>query len=91
MRADFKELLLANIDEVAEHKESLTFKEYKDGYYIGQVDEEGLRHGYGIYYWTNGDFWYGQYCDGYRQGYGALFKVDKKIFYGKWIGDKKVD
>ena len=49
LRADFKELLLANIDEVAEHKESLTFKEYKDGYYIGQVDEEGLRHGYGIY------------------------------------------
>ena len=49
LRADFKELLLANIDEVAEHKESLTFKEYKDGYYIGQVDEEGLRHGYGFY------------------------------------------
>ena len=49
LRADFKELLLANIDEVAERKESLTFKEYKDGYYIGQTDEDGLRHGYGIF------------------------------------------
>ena len=49
LRADFKELLLTNIDEVASKKESLTYKEYKDGYYIGQVDEEGLRHGYGIF------------------------------------------
>ena len=44
LRADFKELLLTNIDEVARNKESLAYKEYKDGYYIGQVDEEGLIH-----------------------------------------------
>lgn len=49
LRRDFKELLLANIDEVAERGDTLVFKEYKDGYYIGQVDEEGLRHGYGIF------------------------------------------
>lgn len=49
LRADFRALLLANIEQVEQHKESLTFKEYEDGYYIGQVDEDGLRHGYGIY------------------------------------------
>ena len=59
LRADFKELLLSNLDEVAERKEALSFKKYDEGYYIGQVDEEGLRHGYGIYTRTgvNRDRW----------------------------------
>ena len=81
LRADFKELLLANIDEVAEHKESLTFKEYKDGYYIGQVDEEGLRHGYGIFTRTTDkrDRWVmqaGYWQEGRAMGTHTLYDSD---------------
>jgi hypothetical protein len=33
---------------VAEREEKLQFKQLKNGYYIGELDEEGLRNGYGI-------------------------------------------
>lgn len=81
LRADFKELLLANIDEVAERKESLVFKEYKDGYYIGQVDEEGLRHGYGIFTRTSDkrDRWMmqaGEWVEERAVGIHTLYDAD---------------
>ena len=42
-------LLMENMEGVAECKPSLHFKAEKEGYYIGEVDEEGMRQGYGIY------------------------------------------
>ena len=42
-------MLTENMDEVAARKSSLQFKPDREGYYIGEVDEEGLRQGYGIY------------------------------------------
>lgn len=42
-------MLTENMDEVAARKASLQFKPDREGYYIGEVDEEGLRQGYGIY------------------------------------------
>lgn len=52
---------------------------------------EGRRHGYGVYCWANGDMWYGHYKDGYRNGYGMLIKPNRRVSYGKWVGDRKVD
>ena len=37
LRADFKELLLSNLDEVAERKESLSFKKYDEGSTITEI------------------------------------------------------
>lgn len=51
----------------------------------------GKRHGYGVYCWTNGDIWYGHYKDGYRNGYGMLIKEGRMVYYGKWVGDSKVE
>lgn len=44
-----KALLKDNMEEVAALKHTLQFKSLKEGYYIGEVDEEGLQQGYGIY------------------------------------------
>lgn len=44
-----KERLRGNLQDVAERAIGLEFREYADGYYIGEVDEDGLRQGYGIY------------------------------------------
>lgn len=49
LRDDLRRKLLDNIERVADKSDSLAFKPDKQGYYIGEVDEEGLRHGYGIY------------------------------------------
>ena len=64
---------------------------YKNGdVYMGEF-YNGRRHGYGVYQWANGDLWYGFYQDGYRNGYGMLVKPDRRVFYGKWEGDTKVE
>ena len=49
LNADTRQLLIDNIDAVMESDVPLQYKEYDDGYYIGEVDEDGLREGYGIF------------------------------------------
>lgn len=57
---------------------------YKNGdRYIGEI-YKGKRHGYGIYYYANGNYWYGQYKDDVRCGFGALFTVENKMAVGLW-------
>lgn len=57
-------------------------------FYLGET-KNGLRHGQGIYHWSNGNYWYGTFSENYRQGYGALFCQDGNIDYGLWLGDDK--
>lgn len=47
--AEWRERLSGNLSDVAERAAHLEFREYVDGYYIGEIDEEGLRQGYGVY------------------------------------------
>ena len=64
---------------------------YKNGdVYFGEF-YNGRRNGYGVYRWVNGDLWYGCYRNGYRDGYGMLVKPDHHVYYGKWVGDSKVE
>lgn len=46
---DHKRILSDNFDAIASRRDSFQFIHDKEGYYIGEVDEEGLRHGYGVY------------------------------------------
>lgn len=48
LKREARERLLSKIERVQEC-DNLQFKQYDEGYYIGQLDEDGLRHGYGIY------------------------------------------
>lgn len=65
--------------------ESLT---YANGdRYVGET-YNGQRHGYGIYYWSDGQIWYGQYKHNTRNGYGVLFGKDQKLFIGKWFDNE---
>ena len=82
---------MENENLIPEEEEAsiLTLTDANGEAYYGEM-KDGLRHGYGVYYWSNGDFWYGRYENGYRQGYGALFKTDHRVFWGKWVGDSKV-
>lgn len=49
LHPEMRRLLMDNMDEVVANKANLQYKEEKDGYYIGQMDEDGLRQGYGIF------------------------------------------
>ncbi|MBR3793618.1 MAG: hypothetical protein IKK27_06775 [Alistipes sp.] len=48
LKREARERLMSKIERV-QACENLQFKQYDEGYYIGQLDEDGLRHGYGIY------------------------------------------
>lgn len=81
LRGDLQQLLLANIERVAERRETLVLKQDKLGYYIGEVDEEGLRHGYGIYTRTTDkrDRWTmqaGEWVEERAYGIHTLYEAD---------------
>lgn len=44
-----KRILTDNFDALSARREALQFLVDNEGYYIGEVDEEGLRHGFGVY------------------------------------------
>lgn len=76
------DLLVGNLDDIARQSEqSLQLKPYKSGYYIGQMDEDGLRHGWGIMTYTtkNPDRWVmqaGQWCDERAIGSHTFYDSD---------------
>ena len=76
-----RDLLLSNMEEISERRERLKFKPLKDGYYIGELDEDGLRNGYGITTLTtkNPNRWVmqaGEWHEERPQGWHTLYDSD---------------
>ena len=60
-----------------------------DGHILVDVNNEmNRRHGFGIYYYANGDIWYGPYENDIRNGYGVLFTEADGILLGEWRGEQ---
>ena len=82
LNRDEEELLVGNMDDVARlNEEQMQYKPYKSGYYVGQLDEDGLRHGWGVMTHTtkNPDRWVmqaGQWCDERPIGSHTLYDSD---------------
>ena len=80
LKREARERLLSKIERVQEC-DNLQFKQYDEGYYIGQLDEDGLRHGYGIYTRTTDkrDRWTmqaGRWVEGRPIGTHTLYESD---------------
>jgi hypothetical protein len=45
---------------------------------------DGKRSGYGIYYYSNGNYYYGKYLNDERKGHGAMFRTDSSIALQCW-------
>ncbi len=76
-----RDLLLSNMEEISERRDRLKFKALKDGYYIGELDEDGLRNGYGITTLTtkNPNRWVmqaGEWHEERPQGWHTLYDSD---------------
>jgi hypothetical protein len=81
LNKDARDLLLSNMEEIAERHDRLQFKEWKEGYYIGELDEEGLRNGFGITTHTtkNRNRWVmqaGEWHEDKAQGWHTLYDSD---------------
>lgn len=99
LNSDARNLLMGNLNEIAERQDKLQFKELKDGYYIGELDEEGLRNGFGITTHTtsNPDRWVmqaGEWHEECPAGWHTLYDSDcpkSKHFLAllKFSGERK--
>lgn len=62
---------------------------YPNEQYNGEVDENFVRNGYGIYAYNNGDIYEGDFVDGLREGNGEYMYNDGSFYRGAWKEDKK--
>ena len=51
--------------------------------------KQGKKHGFGVYYYCNGDRYEGAWKKGSRHGMGSYYYAEfGSRFYGNWINDK---
>ncbi len=57
-----------------------------NGFYIGE-SINGIRNGYGLYIWNDGDAWFGKWEDGARCGCGMMLYRNCTMKVGYWYGN----
>lgn len=81
LKPSLRERLIGNMNDVSERKKLLRYKAMPDGYYTGELDEEGIPHGYGIRTYTTPrrDRWMmhaGFWVEGRPMGSHTLYDAD---------------
>jgi hypothetical protein len=61
----------------------------KTEFYEGEVDDNSVRDGWGIYKYKNGDVYEGKFRNGVREGKGEYMYTDGSFYRGDWKNDKK--
>ncbi len=71
---------------------TLKFETYDNGdRYEGEFNNEGLRHGYGTYYWADGSKFVGNWKNGKKQGNGEYYNERGVLTQkGYWIEDRLI-
>jgi len=67
------------VENTGPHRE-----DYDNGYYIGEFNDKGERHGQGTYFWNTGDKYEGQWVNGKRHGQGTMTYANGDIYIGNW-------
>lgn len=60
-----------------------------DGNYQGELDAEGQRTGKGVYHFTSGDVYRGEWNKNQKEGYGIAEFVSGSRYEGNWYQDMK--
>jgi hypothetical protein len=65
-------------------------QDYENGYYLGEINEGGDKHGRGFYYWTCGDIYVGQWRIGERTGSGKTYDSEGRLVYeGEYLNGQR--
>lgn len=65
-------------------------KRYLDGsYYEGQMSENKLRNGFGVYYFPNGDVYIGEWVRNQMEGKGTYFYIEGDVYDGTFVEGTK--
>ena len=70
------------IDEV--HGVVFDFRDLLKDSYKGDMNDEGLPHGFGVMTYTNGERYEGNWNDGLKEGEGVYTYTNKAIYDGEW-------
>ena len=57
--------------------------------YVGATNALGVRHGYGIYNYDDGDIYEGEWIDDKRHGYGKFKYQNGLVYEGEFVNGKK--
>ena len=58
--------------------------DYDNGYYIGDTNTKGDRHGFGTYYWSDGTKYEGYWKNGEMEGKGKCSWPNNTKYDGEW-------
>ena len=84
-----KELPSTSGKTVNEPKFELKVFTYPKEEYNGELDENFIRNGYGIYQYDNLDIYEGEFVEGLREGQGEYLYNDGSVYRGSFKEDKK--
>lgn len=63
--------------------------ELENGEYVGQVNRDRSRHGFGKMIYKNGDEFMGEWKNGLRHGFGEYEYSNGMVYEGEWVDNKK--
>ena len=61
---------------------------YNNGWYYGEFNFNGKRHGYGEYHWDSGNWYRGEFRNGVRTGYGEYHYYNGDWYEGPFLDGK---
>ena len=62
--------------------------DYTNGYYDGDVNSSDERHGFGVYYFKNGNKYVGEWENDKRNGHGTFYRADGDRYEGNFVDGK---
>lgn len=63
--------------------------EFSDGSYEGKVNNDGQKHGFGIYRWKDGSIFEGDYANDLRHGNGRFLWANGESYAGDYLKDER--
>ena len=78
-----------NASDITYFQSNCTKNRKKSKKYIGECNEDGQRHGYGIYKSKNGNEYRGEWFNNKREGLGVVKVGNGDIFEGQFVGNQK--
>ena len=63
--------------------------DFADGSYEGEINREGQKHGAGIYRWSDGSTFEGNYIDDLRHGKGKFLWSNGESYDGDYVQDQR--
>ena len=66
-----------------------TSTDFTDGTYIGEVDDQGRKHGKGMYKWLDGSSYEGDFDEDLRHGVGHFKWSNGESYKGDYLADRR--